>query len=73
MDDVRAVMDAVDSERAALFGYSEGGPMSILFAATYQSRTSGLICYGTYAKRQWAVDYPWAPTAEKRQEWFEML
>lgn len=73
MDDVRAVMDAVDSERAALFGYSEGGPMAILFAATYRSRTTGLICYGTYAKRQWAVDYPWAPTSEKRQEWFEML
>jgi len=73
MDDVRAVMDAVGSERAALFGYSEGGPMSILFAATYQSRTSGLICYGTYAKRQWAPDYPWAPTPEKRQEWFNML
>jgi class 3 adenylate cyclase len=73
MDDVRAVMDAAGSERATLFGYSEGGPMSILFAATYQARTTALICYGTYAKRQWAPDYPWAPTAEKRNEWLQML
>ena len=39
MDDVRAVMDAVDSRRAVLFGYSEGAPMAILFAATYPERT----------------------------------
>ncbi|MGH7503240.1 MAG: alpha/beta fold hydrolase, partial [Longimicrobiales bacterium] len=44
MDDVRAVMDAVGSESAALFGYSEGGPMSILFAATHPSRTSARVC-----------------------------
>jgi class 3 adenylate cyclase len=49
MDDVRAVMDAVGSERAALFGLSEGGPMSILFAATYPERTTALILYGTFA------------------------
>ena len=49
MDDVRAVMDAVGSERAAFFGLSEGGPMSILFAATYPDRTAGLILYGTFA------------------------
>ena len=58
MDDVRAVMDAVGSERAALFGVSEGGPMSILFAATYPERTTALVLYGTYAKRAWAEDYP---------------
>ena len=51
MDDVRAVMDAAGSERAALFGYSEGGPMCVLFAATYPERTSALVLYGTYAKR----------------------
>ncbi len=51
MDDVRAVMDAVGSERAALFGYSEGGPMCALFAATYPERTRALVLYGTYAKR----------------------
>ena len=49
MDDVRAVMDAAGSERAALIGASEGGPMSILFAATYPSRTRALILYGAYA------------------------
>src|SRR5262245_13968462 len=63
MDDVRAVLDAVASERAALFGYSEGGPMSILFAGTYPERTSALVLYGTYAKRRDPDDdYPWAPT-----------
>ena len=49
MDDVRAVMDAVGSERAALFGISEGGAMSMLFAATYPERTQALVLYGTYA------------------------
>jgi class 3 adenylate cyclase len=49
MDDVRAVMDAVDSKKAALFGISEGGAMSMLFAATYPERTQALILYGTYA------------------------
>src|SRR3990172_356129 len=67
MDDVRAVMDAVGRERAALFGYSEGGPLSILFAATYPDRTSKLVLYGTYAKRQDPYDdYPWAVTREAR-------
>src|SRR6478672_11034527 len=61
MDDVRAVMDAVGSQRAALFGYSEGGPMCILFAATYPDRTRALVLYGTYAKRLRTADYPWAP------------
>ncbi|HZK91753.1 MAG TPA: adenylate/guanylate cyclase domain-containing protein [Stellaceae bacterium] len=50
MDDVRAVMDAVGSERAALFGVSEGGGMSLLFAATYPERATGLVLYGTYAR-----------------------
>lgn len=62
MDHVRAVMDAVGSERAALFGVSEGGPMSVLFAATYPLRTSALILYGTYARRMWASDFPWGRT-----------
>jgi pimeloyl-ACP methyl ester carboxylesterase len=68
MDDVRAVMDAAGSDRAALFGYSEGGPMSCLFAATYPDRTSALVLYGTYAKRRDPDDdYPWAATWEDRQ------
>ena len=50
MDDVRAVMDAVGSERAALFGSSEGGAMSVLFAATYPQRTSALVLYGVFAR-----------------------
>jgi len=49
MDDVRAVMDAAGAERAALFGLSEGGPMCLTFAATYPSRTSALMLYGTFA------------------------
>ena len=66
MDDVRAVLDAVGSEQAALFGYSEGGPMSILFAATYPERTRALVLYGTYSKRLRSEDYSWAPTWEDR-------
>jgi class 3 adenylate cyclase len=70
MDDVRAVIDAVGSKRAALFGYSEGGPMCILFAATYPERTLSLVLYGTYAKRQDPDDdYPWSPTTEERQDY----
>jgi pimeloyl-ACP methyl ester carboxylesterase len=59
MDDVRAVLDAVGSERAALFGVSEGGSMCALFAATYPDRTVALIMYGSYARRRRAPDYPW--------------
>ena len=49
MDDVRAVMDAVGSQRAVVMGVSEGGPMSMLFAATYPERTIALVLYGTAA------------------------
>jgi pimeloyl-ACP methyl ester carboxylesterase len=73
MDDVRAVMDAEGSEQASLFGVSEGGPMSILFAATYPERTIALVTAGTYAKRVWAPDYPWAPTAEERQRFYDAV
>ena len=58
MDDVRAVLDAVGSDRAALLGASEGGPMSILFAATYPERVWALVVYGSYARVLWAPDYP---------------
>ena len=50
MDDVRAVMDAAGSERAALFGMSEGGPMSLLFASTYPHRAQALVLYGSFAR-----------------------
>jgi class 3 adenylate cyclase len=67
MDDVRAVMDAAGSESAALLGYSEGGPMGVLFAATYPERVRALVLYGTYAKRcDPDDDYPWTPTWEER-------
>jgi pimeloyl-ACP methyl ester carboxylesterase len=49
MDDVRAVMDAAGCSRAAMLGVSEGGPMSLLFAATYPERVEALVLYGTYA------------------------
>jgi pimeloyl-ACP methyl ester carboxylesterase len=49
MDDLRAVMDAADSERGVVFGISEGGPMAMLFAATYPERTRGLLLFGTVA------------------------
>jgi class 3 adenylate cyclase/predicted alpha/beta hydrolase len=58
-DDIRAVMDAASSERAVLFGVSEGGCMACLFAATYPERTRGLILWGTQARWVQAEDYPW--------------
>lgn len=73
MDDVRAVMDAVGSERAALFGVSEGGPMSMLFATTYPERVLSLLLYGTYAKRVRDADYPWAPTVEQHREFVDAV
>src|SRR5262249_51244355 len=73
MDDVRAVMDAVGSDRAAIFGASEGGIMSMLFAATYPERTTALCTFGSFAKRIWSSDYPWAPTPEERAKGFEFV
>ena len=58
MDDVRAVLDAVDSRRAIVLGISEGGSMSTLFAATHPERTLGLVLMGTFAKMMHAPDYP---------------
>ena len=73
MDDVRAVMDPVGSERAAFFGASEGGNMSILFAATYPERTVALCTFGCFAKRIWSPNYPWAPTPQERQSTYEAI
>jgi pimeloyl-ACP methyl ester carboxylesterase/class 3 adenylate cyclase len=70
MHDVQAVLDAVGSERATLFGISEGGPMSLLYAATYPERTSALVLYGSYAKRAWAPDYPFG---WKDEQWDQVL
>jgi len=71
--DVQAVMDAVGSERAALLGVSEGGPMCGLFAATHPERTEALVMIGSYAKRLWAEDYPWGPTEQGRQEFMNEM
>jgi len=73
MDDVRAVMEAAGSERAVVFGMSEGGNMSILFAATYPERTRALITFGVFARRIWAPDYIWAPTPEERQKFYDAI
>ncbi len=73
MDDVRAVMDAAACERAAIFGSSEGGLMSVLFAATYPERTRALVTHAIYAKRLWSSDYPWAPTPEARAAEIEQI
>ena len=58
MDDVRAVLDAVQSRRAVVLGISEGGPMSALFAATHPERTQALVLMGSFAKMMYAPDYP---------------
>lgn len=73
MDDIRAVMDAVESEKAILFGHSEGGAVSALFAATYPNRVISLITFGIFAKRRYSPDYPWAPTDEERQVVYNMI
>ena len=65
MDDVRAVLDAVGSERAALFATFEAAAMCMLFAATYPERTTGLVLYNPVAKGSSAPDYPWAKTPEE--------
>jgi pimeloyl-ACP methyl ester carboxylesterase/DNA-binding winged helix-turn-helix (wHTH) protein len=73
MDDVRAILDAVGSTKAALLGVSEGGPMCALFGATYPDKTEALVMIGTYAKRIWEPDYPWAPTREAREAFIDEI
>ena len=64
MDDLGAVMDAVGSKRAVLFGESDGGPLCALFAATYPDRVLGLIMHGPDVRAAWAPDAPWGMTSE---------
>jgi class 3 adenylate cyclase len=67
IDDVLAVMDAVGSERAALMGSLEGGPMAMTFAATHPDRVTQLILYGTFATPRRHDDYDWPPSDEERE------
>src|SRR5947208_8346422 len=60
--DVRAVMDAAGSQRATIYGWSEGGQMCLMFAATYPQRTSALILFGTFASMR---NEPWGVTPKQ--------
>ena len=71
MHDVQAILDAVGCKQAALFGVSEGGPMSLLYAATFPQRTSALVIYGSYAKRSRTSDYPFGWSDEQWQRVLE--
>ncbi|HET9705386.1 MAG TPA: alpha/beta fold hydrolase [Vicinamibacterales bacterium] len=73
MLDVQAVMESAGSKRAVLLGVSEGGPLCALFAATHPDKTAGLVMLGSYARRLWAPDYPWGPTAEEREEFLQSI
>jgi pimeloyl-ACP methyl ester carboxylesterase len=67
-DDIRAVMDAAGSERAAFFGISEGGPTSVMFAAAHPDRVRSLVLYGAMGRTTEAPDYPWASPADALRE-----
>src|SRR4051794_6823547 len=70
MDDIRAVMDAVGSESAAIMGESEGGPLAMLFAAAHPERTRGLILQGAEVRERTDEDWPWGEsTPEQLEEW----
>jgi pimeloyl-ACP methyl ester carboxylesterase len=69
MDDVRAVIDAAGWERAVIWGISEGGPMAMMFAATYPHRVQALVLYGTFARFSRANDYPHGYPPEANAKW----
>jgi DNA-binding SARP family transcriptional activator/pimeloyl-ACP methyl ester carboxylesterase len=73
MDDVRAVLDAVGSERAVVLGLSEGGAMSAVFAATHPERTAALILIGTFPREMQAPDYPWGVSEQHLQRRISLL
>ena len=68
MDDVRAVMDAAGSSRAALLGSSEGGPLSLLFAASYPERTLALVLWSSFPRIAWAPDFPWGLSEKEMRD-----
>jgi pimeloyl-ACP methyl ester carboxylesterase/class 3 adenylate cyclase len=71
MDDVRSVMDAAGSQKAALFGVSEGGPMSFVFAATYPERTRSITTFGSYARFVPGPGHPWGRSLEQIERQYE--
>ncbi|MBI2169587.1 MAG: adenylate/guanylate cyclase domain-containing protein [Actinobacteria bacterium] len=72
VQDMRAVLDAVGSERAVIFGVSEGGSTAMLFAATHPVRTAALILYGSYARVLRAPDYPFGVGSDEHQVLIDM-
>jgi class 3 adenylate cyclase len=70
MDDIRAVMDEIGSERAVVYGASESGMLSLLFAATYPDRTLALVIHGSYPSARWEPEAPWG---WKEQEFSDRL
>ena len=68
MDDIRAVLDAVGSQRAALFGVSDGGCLCIAFAVAHPERSASLVTYGSFARRLRSADYPWGWSPEHLAE-----
>ena len=73
IDDVLAVMEAAGTERAALLGSLEGGPLAMTFAATHPDKVSALVLYATFARAAWAPDYDWAPKPEERARSLDAL
>jgi class 3 adenylate cyclase/alpha-beta hydrolase superfamily lysophospholipase len=73
MDDLRAVMDAASITEAHVLGVSEGGSMAMLFAATFPERVRSLLLFGSFACRRPQPDYPWAPTPEQRQAFYDAI
>jgi pimeloyl-ACP methyl ester carboxylesterase len=73
MDDLEAVMEAAGCEHPAIFGISEGGPMSALFAATHPERVSSLVLFGTFARMLEAPDFPHGVSEQALDRWSEII
>ncbi|HMF93368.1 MAG TPA: alpha/beta fold hydrolase [Vicinamibacterales bacterium] len=73
VDDVRIVMNAAGSERAALLGFSDGGPICAMFAQQFPERAAALMMFGSYAKGTRAPDYPWGPTDEAQRRFIDSI
>ncbi|MDH4113093.1 MAG: adenylate/guanylate cyclase domain-containing protein [Actinomycetota bacterium] len=69
VDDIRAVMDEVGSQRAVLFGFEDGAPLSAVFTATYPERTHALVLFAAWARYRQAPDYPWGASEEALADW----